>query len=99
MVEVGLGPRSGLTCWVLGALCGERLLDHEQVGVHVRHSLRYLDASQCAARMGKSQSFYTSSAFGRTMSVSLPRRFGLLQATALNMRNMAGMGPFITIPS
>jgi amino acid transporter len=29
---------------------------------------------------------------------SLERRFGLLQATALNMSNMVGIGPFITIP-
>ncbi|HEY7543628.1 MAG TPA: APC family permease [Blastocatellia bacterium] len=28
----------------------------------------------------------------------LMRRFGLLQATALNMSNMIGIGPFITIP-
>src|SRR4030095_993394 len=28
----------------------------------------------------------------------LPRRFSLLQATALNMTNMMGVGPFITIP-
>ena len=28
----------------------------------------------------------------------LPRRFGLVQATALNMINMIGIGPFITIP-
>jgi amino acid transporter len=32
------------------------------------------------------------------MNVSLSRRFGLLQATALNMSNMIGIGPFITIP-
>ena len=33
------------------------------------------------------------------MSVeTLPRRFGLVQATALNMINMIGIGPFITIP-
>ena len=32
------------------------------------------------------------------MSLSLSRRFGLLQATALNMSNMIGIGPFITIP-
>jgi amino acid transporter len=32
------------------------------------------------------------------MSSLLPRRFGLLQATALNMSNMIGIGPFITIP-
>ncbi len=32
------------------------------------------------------------------MSVSLSRKFGLLQATALNMSNMIGIGPFITIP-
>ena len=31
-------------------------------------------------------------------SSSLPRRFGLVQATALNMINMIGIGPFITIP-
>jgi len=29
----------------------------------------------------------------------LVRRFGLLQATALNMTNMIGVGPFITIPA
>ena len=28
----------------------------------------------------------------------LERRIGLLQATALNMVNMVGVGPFITIP-
>src|SRR3954464_679633 len=28
----------------------------------------------------------------------LIRRFGLLPATALNMTNMVGIGPFITIP-
>jgi amino acid transporter len=32
------------------------------------------------------------------MITSLPRRFGLVQATALNMINMIGIGPFITIP-
>ena len=31
-------------------------------------------------------------------SAALPRRFGLLPATALNMTNMMGAGPFITIP-
>src|SRR6267142_2416800 len=29
----------------------------------------------------------------------LLRRFGLVQATALNMSNMIGIGPFITIPA
>ena len=33
-----------------------------------------------------------------TTDAALPRRFGLLQATALNMTNMMGVGPFITIP-
>ena len=33
-----------------------------------------------------------------TTSAPLERRFGLLQATALNMSNMIGVGPFITIP-
>src|SRR5213595_3212140 len=32
-----------------------------------------------------------------TASSSLVRRFGLLHATALNMTNMIGIGPFITI--
>lgn len=32
------------------------------------------------------------------MNLSLRRRFGLLQSTALNMTNMIGIGPFITIP-
>ncbi len=33
-----------------------------------------------------------------TTDRALPRRFGLLQAAALNMTNMMGVGPFITIP-
>jgi amino acid transporter len=33
-----------------------------------------------------------------TSEPHLQRRFGLLQATALNMSNMIGVGPFITIP-
>ena len=33
-----------------------------------------------------------------TKEAPLLRRFGLLQATALNMSNMIGVGPFITIP-
>jgi amino acid transporter len=33
------------------------------------------------------------------MPAPLPRRFGLLQATALNMSTMIGIGPFITIPA
>jgi len=32
------------------------------------------------------------------MTTLHPRRFGLVQATALNMINMIGIGPFITIP-
>jgi len=32
------------------------------------------------------------------MTAPEPRRFGLFQATALNMINMIGIGPFITIP-
>jgi hypothetical protein len=31
-------------------------------------------------------------------SAPLLRRFGLVQATALNMSNMIGVGPFISIP-
>ncbi len=33
-----------------------------------------------------------------TQSPQLRRKFGLLHATALNMANMVGVGPFITIP-
>ena len=35
---------------------------------------------------------------GTNPPAPLPRRFGLLSATALNMSNMIGIGPFITIP-
>jgi amino acid transporter len=35
---------------------------------------------------------------GDSTPTGLVRRFGLLQATALNMSNMIGIGPFITIP-
>ncbi len=35
---------------------------------------------------------------GGTSAPGLLRRLGLLQATALNMSNMIGIGPFITIP-
>lgn len=35
---------------------------------------------------------------GAGVASELPRRFGLLQATALNMSTMIGVGPFITIP-
>jgi amino acid transporter len=31
-------------------------------------------------------------------ATGVPRRFGVVQATALNMNNMIGIGPFITIP-
>jgi hypothetical protein len=31
-------------------------------------------------------------------SGTLHRRFGLLQTTAMNMSNMVGVGPFLTIP-
>jgi len=40
----------------------------------------------------------SSSAPAPPDSPHLARRFGLLQATALNMSNMIGIGPFITIP-
>ena len=36
---------------------------------------------------------------GQASPAQLPRRFGLLQATALNMSTMIGVGPFITIPA
>ena len=32
------------------------------------------------------------------MTEALTRRFGTVHATALNMINMMGIGPFITIP-
>ena len=40
----------------------------------------------------------TENASTQDQSSHLLRRFGLLQATALNMSNMIGIGPFITIP-
>src|SRR5215213_6362795 len=36
---------------------------------------------------------------GSAGSPHLSRRIGLLEATALNMTNMIGIGPFITIPA
>jgi amino acid transporter len=39
-----------------------------------------------------------SKSLNQTNAPHLHRRFGLLQATALNMSNMVGIGPFITIP-
>ncbi|HLH55447.1 MAG TPA: APC family permease [Verrucomicrobiae bacterium] len=39
------------------------------------------------------------SGVGHDSQPHLQRRFGLLQATALNMSNMIGIGPFITIPA
>lgn len=32
------------------------------------------------------------------MSSSLPRRLGLFQSTVLNMIDMVGIGPFVTMP-
>src|ERR1043166_1542631 len=40
----------------------------------------------------------TGSADKEKVGEHLLRRFGLIQATALNMSNMIGVGPFITIP-
>ena len=40
----------------------------------------------------------TAGTDGREEQPHLVRRFGLLPATALNMTNMIGVGPFITIP-
>ncbi|HET6267682.1 MAG TPA: amino acid permease [Acidobacteriota bacterium] len=40
----------------------------------------------------------TSEAPNSEKAVPLLRRFGLIHATALNMSNMIGVGPFITIP-
>ena len=41
---------------------------------------------------------HTESSTEAPASPHLLRRFGLLQATALNMSNMIGIGPFVTIP-
>jgi amino acid transporter len=40
----------------------------------------------------------TKSSKNESAEAHLLRRFGLVQATALNMSNMIGVGPFITIP-
>src|SRR3989440_12785500 len=40
----------------------------------------------------------TTKAFSEKAAPHLLRRFGLLQATALNISNMIGVGPFVTIP-
>src|SRR3954466_11568830 len=41
----------------------------------------------------------TTPVIERPATPQLTRRFGLLSATALNMTNMIGVGPFITIPA
>src|SRR6478672_7797052 len=50
----------------------------------------------CQGETLKRQAWYIPSRM--SSPAPLPRRFGLLQATALNMTNMMGVGPFITIP-
>src|SRR5438552_2149017 len=40
----------------------------------------------------------TTKPFSEKAAPHLLRRFGLLQATALNISNMIGVGPFVTIP-
>ena len=32
-------------------------------------------------------------------TVTLPKKFGLLNAISINMANMVGTGPFITVPA
>src|SRR5213083_1553237 len=49
-------------------------------------------------RLGIATSMNGPPAPGDNQQPHLLRRFGLLQATALNMSNMIGIGPFITIP-
>src|SRR5437762_3444145 len=51
------------------------------------------EGSECGA-LGTARPTETSGA----QDPPLVRRLGLLQATALNMSNMIGVGPFITIP-
>ena len=46
----------------------------------------------------QSRRFVTAKPMKQKADERLLRRFGLLQATALNMSNMIGVGPFITIP-
>ncbi|MDB6034914.1 MAG: amino acid permease-associated region [Verrucomicrobiales bacterium] len=41
----------------------------------------------------------TQAVLSKVAKPNLTRRFGLLSATALNMTNMIGVGPFITIPA
>ena len=48
--------------------------------------------------MSRPRELMTTNRAAEISSKQLPRRFGLLQATALNMSNMIGIGPFITIP-
>src|SRR5437773_7019902 len=52
------------------------------------------EGSECGA-LGTARPTETSGA----QDAPLVRRLGLLQATALNMSNMIGIGPFITIPA
>ena len=51
------------------------------------------------ALLGGAMSASQTASNGSQPVSRLERRFGLLQATALNMTNMVGIGPFITIPA
>src|SRR5882672_10058077 len=63
-------------------------------------SAHNIPASSFGLRSGTAllQTCPMDSASAPNVQPHLVRRFGLLQATALNMTNMIGIGPFITIP-
>lgn len=55
--------------------------------------------SNCAGSLAQEERLETEELESAAAEpVHLERKFGLLQATALNMSNMVGIGPFITIP-
>ena len=68
----------------------ERILDQSSTKVSLHRSGFRYDVRR--------SSYHMSHPVTESESRPLLRRFGLLQAIALNMSNMLGVGPFITIP-
>src|SRR5581483_8466874 len=69
----------------------------EQSGLILVRRLRAREPVD-AARPPRSLAGIIATTVTQSSEHHLHRRFGLVQATALNMINMIGIGPFITVP-
>src|SRR5947207_9669410 len=63
-----------------------------------RRAIRWCAPRSCAHESGSAMTSGPVPTGVVQPEAHLERRFGLLPATALNMTNMIGVGPFITIP-